>query len=102
MLFRQQVKTVTHIVELTTFVQDCIRMHGGTRLPESLTARRRNLRKFVATTSWALVTREDGVNRLPARHVHRPLRCYSNVMEGRSNRLKCLNLGRSIDHSCKR
>ena len=28
MLFRQQVKTVTHIVELTTFVQDCIRMHG--------------------------------------------------------------------------
>lgn len=28
MLFRQQVKTVTHIVELPTFVQDRIRMHG--------------------------------------------------------------------------
>ena len=44
---------------------------------------------------------EDGVNRPPVRHVYRPLRCYGDVMEGRSNGLKCLNLGRSIDHSCK-
>jgi hypothetical protein len=28
MLLRQQVKTVTHVVELPNFVQDRIRMHG--------------------------------------------------------------------------
>src|ERR1039457_5730574 len=30
-----------------------------------------------------------------------PLRGYSNVMEGRGDGFKCMNLGRSIDHSCK-
>jgi len=39
MLFRQQVKTVTHLVELPTFVQDRISDAWGTRLPGSLTAR---------------------------------------------------------------
>src|ERR1039458_9211347 len=29
------------------------------------------------------------------------LHCYSDVMEGRGDGLKRLNLGRSIDHSCK-
>ena len=32
MLFRQRVKTVTHVVELLNFVQDRIRMHGVTWL----------------------------------------------------------------------
>src|ERR1700736_4238894 len=66
-------KTVTSVVELLNFVQDRI--------------------------SDALSLGEDGVNRPPARHVYRPLRCYGDVMEGRS--LKRLNLGRSIDHSRK-
>jgi hypothetical protein len=39
MFFRQQVKTVTHVVELLNFVQDRIRMHGVSSFPESLTAR---------------------------------------------------------------
>jgi hypothetical protein len=30
MLFRQRVKTVTHVVELLNFFQDRIRMHGYT------------------------------------------------------------------------
>jgi hypothetical protein len=30
MLFRQQVETVTHVIELLNFVQDRIRMHGVT------------------------------------------------------------------------
>src|ERR1017187_622166 len=29
------------------------------------------------------------------------LRCYRNILEGRGDGLKRLNLGRSIDHSCK-
>ena len=52
-------------------------------------------------TSQALVNREDGGNRPPVRHTYRSLRCYGDLMEGRSNGLKRLNLGRSIDHSCK-
>ena len=52
------------------------------------------------------VTREDGVNRPPARHVYRPftldlLRCHCDVMEGRTNRLKRLDLRRSVDHPSK-
>jgi hypothetical protein len=42
MLFRQRVKTVTHVVELLNFVQDCTRMHGVRCFPESL--RRENFR----------------------------------------------------------
>ena len=36
MLFGQRVKTITHIAKLPNFVQDRIRMHWGTQLPESL------------------------------------------------------------------
>ena len=36
MLFRQRVKTVTHVVELLNFVQDRTRMHGVRRFPENL------------------------------------------------------------------
>ncbi len=38
MLFRQRVKTVTHVVELPNFVQDRIRMHGVHGFLESLRA----------------------------------------------------------------
>ena len=48
MLLRQQVKTVTHVVELPNFVQDRIRMHGVRGFPESLTAR-----GGTAESSWA-------------------------------------------------
>ena len=51
MLFRQQVKTVTHVVELPNFVQDRIRMHGVRRFPESLTAR-----GGTAESSWAMTS----------------------------------------------
>jgi uncharacterized protein (TIGR00730 family) len=38
----------------------------------------------------------------PPRTANDPsLRCYSDVMEGRGDGLKRLNLGRSIDHSCQ-
>src|ERR1017187_3381320 len=47
-----------------------------------------------------LVSWEGGVTRPPVR-TYKPLRCYSNVMEGRGYGLKRLNLGHSIDHSCK-
>ena len=33
--------------------------------------------------------------------LYRFLSCYSDVMEGRGDGLKRLNLGRSIDHSCQ-
>ena len=36
MFLRQQVKTVTHIVELLNFVQDRIRIHGVRGFPENL------------------------------------------------------------------
>ncbi len=36
---------------------------------------------------------------LPCDMFTRSLRCYGDFMEGRSNGLKRLNLGRSIDHS---
>jgi hypothetical protein len=36
MLLGQQVKTVTHVVELLSFVQDGTRMHGVHGFPESL------------------------------------------------------------------
>jgi hypothetical protein len=39
MLLRQQVKTVTHVVELPNFVQDRIQMHGLRDFLESLTTR---------------------------------------------------------------
>jgi hypothetical protein len=42
MLFRQRVKTVTHLVELLNFVQDRIRMHGVRGFLENL--RRENFR----------------------------------------------------------
>jgi hypothetical protein len=47
MLFRQQVKTVTHVVELPNFVQDRIRMHVVRCFPGSLTARGGTAGKFV-------------------------------------------------------
>jgi len=47
MLFRQRVKTVTHVVELLNFVQDRIRMHGMHGFLDSLTARGGTCRKFV-------------------------------------------------------
>jgi hypothetical protein len=34
MLFRQRVKTVTHVVELLNFVQNCIRVHEICGFPE--------------------------------------------------------------------
>jgi hypothetical protein len=36
-LFRQRVKTVTHVVELLNFAQDCTRMHGKRGFPENRT-----------------------------------------------------------------
>jgi hypothetical protein len=69
MLFRQRIKTVTHIVELPNFVQDRIRMHGVRGFPEGLTARSGTAESSWARTSETLVTREDGVNRPPVRHV---------------------------------
>ena len=51
MLFRQQVQTVTHVVELPNFVQDrigCMGVHG---FPESLTARGETAESSWATTS---------------------------------------------------
>ena len=41
-MFRQRVKTVTHVIELLNFVQDRARMHGVRCFPESL--RRGNFR----------------------------------------------------------
>ena len=49
MLFRQRVKTVTHIVELLNFVQDRIRMHGVHDFLESLNSPWRNLTKVHRT-----------------------------------------------------
>jgi hypothetical protein len=63
MLFRQRVKTVTHVVELLNFVQDRIRMHGVHGFLESLNSPWRNLPKVRGRRLKALVTREDGVNR---------------------------------------
>jgi hypothetical protein len=51
------------------------------------------------------VSREGGVNRPPLRHAYTPLRCYSDVMEGRGDSFKRLNPGRSIavrDNICFR
>jgi len=45
MLFRQRVKTVTHVVELLNFVQDRIRMHGVHGFLERLNSPWRNLPK---------------------------------------------------------
>jgi hypothetical protein len=42
MLFRQRVKTVAHVVELSRFVQDCIRRHGARGFLANL--RRENFR----------------------------------------------------------
>ena len=47
MLFCQQVKAVTHVVELPNFVQDRIRMHGVRGFPEGLTTRGGTAGKFV-------------------------------------------------------
>jgi hypothetical protein len=58
MLFGQGVKTVTHTVELPNFVEDRIRMHWDTRLPDSLTARAADSRKFVGDDE--LGTRHSG------------------------------------------
>ena len=41
MLFRQQVKTVAHAVELLNFVQDRTRMHGVRGFPENLIMKRK-------------------------------------------------------------
>ena len=45
MLFRQRVKTVTHLVELLNFVQDRIRMHGVHGFLQSLNSPWQNLPK---------------------------------------------------------
>jgi hypothetical protein len=39
MLFRQRVKTVTHVAELLSFVQNRIRMHGYTAFLRTLKKR---------------------------------------------------------------
>ena len=36
MLFRQRIKTVTHVIELLDFMQDRSRLHGVHSFPESL------------------------------------------------------------------
>ena len=100
MLFRQQVKTVTHVVELPTFVQDRIWMHGVRGFPESVTAQRGGtVRKFLG--HGELSTCRPGRRSSTALPRDRLLRSYGEFMEGRSDRLKRLNLGRSIDHSFK-
>ena len=67
MLFRQRVKTVTHIVELPNFVQDRIRIHEVRGFPESPPARaRRNCRKFVGDDGLGTCSRgKTESNRLP-------------------------------------
>src|ERR1035437_1783391 len=63
MLFRQRVKTVTHVVELLNFVQDRIRIHGVHGFPESLNSPWRNCRQFAGDE---LGTCHSGRRRLTA------------------------------------
>ena len=65
MLFRQRVKTVTHVVELLNFVQDRIRMHGVHDFLESLNQPVAELAESSWATSWHLSLGKTELTALP-------------------------------------